>query len=676
LLNNSKSKRPISNQIYDISPNASSNNIANNNNNNISQQQATPNRVGSPTTVVLSPSENGKSKSLDDGKKSNTSSSNENLADTSDDELNENSKLASSNPSSREKTPDSQHEDLNQPQNGKTLFNSNKTYAPIAPSTPSSKAQEEKLNKSPLDDKASKNKKDSIPNENNNNAQTALAAAPVPAPRSKSKPFSGVKSFFSGLASSNKDAGAAKPLISQPVAATTSTPEIKSNGASSLSPKESRKSISNEENALAAEKVVEEVPPQLQHLNKDRPKRANVKRPSTKNPQSKIEQELAAEDLSFASSSAPKSKLPGLVETNDEEKAAQAKPTPDLASKEAVVSTTVESKPKISPPSLTKAAAPVEQPKISLNILENVKLRKTVRVKSPIPGSSEETSSTPAPTNEPKVTATSVPGALSAPIAPANNTTPVTTNSSAPNKLGNRFSMFEQSSNMTTPLFAGLKPTPFKKAAELNSNTNSSDLSELKEEEGSGASESASATATPTNSTTVVGSSQSVPTTKPNKPLPPVPPFKPPRPPFNPSTGKSSSLSDQPPLQTQQLFAKLRPVSVMGSASESSSVCSSGANTNNDSTTNTSLAKTNLNTNNIKNISPTKLTNPILNENENLAGVGGSSSSSTTPTPAESNGKSSSSSSSELKINTDKEKRTSVRDIVQMLSEESKVRTV
>ena len=408
-------------------------------------------------------------------------------------------------------------------------------------------------------------------------------------------------------------------------------------------------------------------------MNKDRPKRANVKRPSTKNPQSKIEHELVAEDLSFASLSAPKTKLPGLVETNDEEKPTQAKPTPDVAPKEAVVPTTVESKPKISPPSLSKAAAPVEQPKISLNILENVKLRKTIRVKSPIPGGSSEetTSTTPAPTIEPKVTSTSVPGALSAPIPPANITTPVTTNSSAPNKLGNRFSMFEQSSNTTTPLFPGLKPTPFKKAAELNTNT-SSDLTELKEEEGSGTSESASATATPTNSTTVVGSSQSVPTTKPNKPLPPVPPFKPPRPPFNPSTGKSSSLSsDQPPLQTQQLFAKLRPVSVMGSASESSSVCSSGANTNNDST-NTCLAKANNVNTNIKNISPTKLTNPILNENENLAG-----SSSTTPTPAtESNGKSTSSSSSELKINTDKEKRTSVRDIVQMLSEESKVRTV
>lgn len=126
---------------------------------------------------------------------------------------------------------------------------------------------------------------------------------------------------------------------------------------------------------------------QLQHLNKERPKRANVKRPTMKNPQSKIEveakvesleepekTELAAKTEESQNSSQPQAHLQ-MPNSEDSSKMRQVSPTG--------IKSTLNSGGASS--STTSGSSQVEQPKISQNALENVKLRSTVRYKAPAP---------------------------------------------------------------------------------------------------------------------------------------------------------------------------------------------------------------------------------------------------------------------------------------------------
>lgn len=118
-----------------------------------------------------------------------------------------------------------------------------------------------------------------------------------------------------------------------------------------------------------------------------------------------------------------------------------------------------------------------------------------------------------------------------------------------------------------------------------------------------------------------------------NKPLPPVPPSKPPRPTYNPPIGKSDQNQTASAVAANMLV-KLRPVS------------------------------TNLNTNQ----SNKQQSNIITNENNVAIGI------KLQPASINSNNSNSSDSKPVTKTNsTDQDKRSSVKEIVQMLSEESKV---
>lgn len=122
-------------------------------------------------------------------------------------------------------------------------------------------------------------------------------------------------------------------------------------------------------------------------MNKERPKRANVKRPTMKNPQSKIEVEAKVESLEEpektelaakteesqnSSQSQPHLQIPN---SEDSSKIRQVSPT---GIKSTLSSGGVSS-------STSSGGSLVEQPKISQNALENVKLRSTVRYKAPAP---------------------------------------------------------------------------------------------------------------------------------------------------------------------------------------------------------------------------------------------------------------------------------------------------
>ena len=238
--------------------------------------------------------------------------------------------------------------------------------------------------------------------------------------------------------------------------------------------------------------------------------------------------------------------------------------------------------------------------------MENVKLRKTIRVKSPNPSNVEETNNTTS-TN-----ATPAPTAFLKPVNPPNtNTTPVLSvqNTSTSNttinastnfssKLGNRLSMFEQSASTTS--FPNIKlANQYKKTTEQslieNETTNGNNSNN--------------------NDENLIETPQSVkPSTLLNKPLPPVPPNKPPRPAYNPALGKLASNSytsiDQQNVNnntnTQQpnILVKLRPVSSLNGAANKTE----SNTTNNITTTNTNtplIVQNNL----------------ILNENNNPVGV-------------------------------------------------------
>ena len=95
-------------------------------------------------------------------------------------------------------------------------------------------------------------------------------------------------------------------------------------------------------------------------MNKDRVKRANVKKPRSKNPQAQIEIELAPEELVATNDATPERPKPGLRTSDDSSESKESDPI----------------KKPISPSHLTQnKAANAEQPKVSINHLENVKLR-------------------------------------------------------------------------------------------------------------------------------------------------------------------------------------------------------------------------------------------------------------------------------------------------------------
>lgn len=146
-----------------------------------------------------------------------------------------------------------------------------------------------------------------------------------------------------------------------------------------------------------------------------------------------------------------------------------------------------------------------------MNILESVQLRKTVKIKEPIN----------------TITVQTVEESIPNPTTPmSNNHQTATTPSSAPNKLGQRFSMFE-----------GNKLNQIKKL-EINQ--------ENIEENGQ-------------------ETIQTTTNTKITKPLPPLPPSKPIRPLFNQqssingSTNKPSVLKEDQP-KPPAIMVKLRPV--------------------------------------------------------------------------------------------------------------------
>ena len=250
----------------------------------------------------------------------------------------------------------------------------------------------------------------------------------------------------------------------------------------------------------------------------------------------------------------------------------------------------------------------VEQPKISLNILEGVKLRQTSKFKQ---------IAEPASVEEPK--------------PDVHSPSPASLNPTA--KLASRFSMFEQQSTG----FQHQKPT-FSKKPEITEKTDEK-------------SDDSQAPPVLTNS-------------KINKPLPPVPPVKPPRPVFNGQLSSNNNQNKQNPKEdtTQQpsILVKLRPVQTNGNSGNTN-----GTKLNNELNTNL-IFNNKLNLNNIVNKSSNSL---IMNENNCPVGVS-LSSNSENQTNGESNGVKN---GAATRIGQESDKRASVRELAQMMFEESKV---
>ncbi len=231
---NSKSKRPISSQLQDF------------------------NLVSPTSTTTATTSEFKLNKQHN---KSASSSSNENLVDVgSEDDLEIkkiNNKIIS-NSASREKTPEQQQKS--------NLIES----------------------KSPT-----------INDYNSEENQINSSFQPVPAPRKqKSGPLSkdGIKSFF------RINSGVGNPSAPFPTTGTTATSSTSSQ--SIMSPKLGRKPILTSVTETSNNTIkIEDLDnnnetSQLNHLNKSRPKRQNVKKPTAKNPLSNIESEILEESLS------------------------------------------------------------------------------------------------------------------------------------------------------------------------------------------------------------------------------------------------------------------------------------------------------------------------------------------------------------------------------------------
>jgi len=409
-----------------------------------------------PTTTSVS------TESKSKHSKSASSSSNENLVDIGyEEELGNKNKKIFSNSSSREKTPD--RDDA-------------KARAPIA----------DPLKSPPPSRPKSPEQSDDIQTKTSETNFT-----PTPAPRKpKTSTTSTLKSLLRNVGGSLHSPHT--PSNQKDITPTTTPSQV-------LSPKTTRKNnlsivMETPQMKLDLEELNDETS-QLVHINKSRPKRANVKKPTVKNPHSNIEIETVAEDLSLL----PTNNIRLNLETdNFKETIAQAETLNEIEVK------------KTSPLSNKSNLLP-EQPKINMNILESVQLRKTVKIKEPIN----------------TITVQTVEESIPNPTTPmSNNHQTATTPSSAPNKLGQRFSMFE-----------GNKLNQIKKL-EINQ--------ENIEENGQ-------------------ETIQTTTNTKITKPLPPLPPSKPIRPLFNQqssingSTNKPSVLKEDQP-KPPAIMVKLRPV--------------------------------------------------------------------------------------------------------------------
>jgi hypothetical protein len=171
---------------------------------------------------------------------------------------------------------------------------------------------------------------------------------------------------------------------------------------------------------------------QLQHLNKDRPKRANVKRPTVKNPQAKIEIEAKLENLEeeVAETTTPTSTSTTALNKSDEfnDNKQQTLQTPNNDES----SSKINGNKSVSPTAGVKSATGqglAEQPKISQNALENVKLRSTVRFNTNNTNNNGNNKS-----DETTTTTTT--------------TTTAATNPLGSSRIANRLSMFEQNKEL------------------------------------------------------------------------------------------------------------------------------------------------------------------------------------------------------------------------------------
>ena len=280
LTNNSKSKRPISSQLHDTtsSPNGNTNLIQNNANSSIAQS---PKRIIGFLPITFTNEAQNKS----------YSSSNENLdACQSEEELDQkrgNNNFIFSNPSSREKTPEGYRDETFQKQ----------IKIPVQSDF------EMSFSKSPNDNtessfaKLSNVKKDKNVDSNADSGHSTTT--PQPAPR-KSKSY--VKIFLQGV---GVKASSPPPTnLTSTKEATPSTTTTNVLPSSISSPGSSRKILgfnietNNNDSKLESADKNDSVMTPLQHLNKTRPKRSNVKRPTFK-PNQQSNPDSDVHDLDF-----------------------------------------------------------------------------------------------------------------------------------------------------------------------------------------------------------------------------------------------------------------------------------------------------------------------------------------------------------------------------------------
>lgn len=291
----------------------------------------------------------------------------------------------------------------------------------------------------------------------------------------------------------------------------------------------------------------------------------------------------------------------------------------------------------------------VEQPKISLNLLEGVKLRQTSKLKQIVDNQQQQASQSNKD-EESQSSSNSSNGHATTTVTPAHNNSN-STNNGLGKKLGNRFSMFEQNNSSNG---SHNKPSFSSKKSDLSSTSESSKLNEIVDE-------------------VLVSQEQvSTPINKITKPLPPVPPNKPQRTVLNSQLANKKDTGDQQPA----IMVKLRPVQTnINNSGNNLSNGGSSAFTNhklNSELSSNIIFNTNQNNlNSVHNNTNNKLnSNLILNENNFPVGVSLeknclNNNENGKPTLAKSNGI--------QRVNQDSDnKRASVRELAQMMFEESK----
>jgi hypothetical protein len=303
LASSSKSKRPISTQLFDNAAGAPA--TANHH-----LTQPSSNIQLNISDSMLSNGKDSLSSSSSPAKKANLSSTNVNAA--TDEKMN----LSLSNENIVEPMTDEENDEENNHASSSKLAKTR------------SKSSSSRGGDAKLDDNENKHDDSATAKTTTNSAVTTVSSRtavtgpnmPVPAPR---KTKSSVKSFLGGLMGSSSPAAAAVTSINSASTSSSSSSasSLTSSSFSSLTnspPKHVRKianTISEETNGVSGElellktavisnggSAVEtsattngEVK-QLEHLNKTRPKRPNVKRPTVKNPQSQIEIEITPDN--------------------------------------------------------------------------------------------------------------------------------------------------------------------------------------------------------------------------------------------------------------------------------------------------------------------------------------------------------------------------------------------